>query len=258
MSLRKRLGVKTAIVSGAVISLVVSCATMSRLMVTAPEIPGAEFVGNEQCSLCHEDVVKRFPGSAHARIHAEDVDGQGLSGCESCHGPGSLHVAAGDGKHIINPQDSAESCYRCHADKKAEFALPNHHPVPEGKMACADCHDPHGADAKKPRGGLFARTNDTCAQCHAEQTAPKVYEHEALREGCTSCHAVHGSINRKMLVQNDITLCMKCHTQVQSSHTDIDIGSRPHSGFIGRPSTCWGAGCHNGVHGSNFNQHLRY
>ena len=36
-----------------------------------------------------------------------------------------------------------------------------------------------------------------------------------MREGCTTCHNPHGSINRMMLTQPDNNLCFRCHAQVQ-------------------------------------------
>ncbi len=243
---------------GAAIGLFVACSSLHNSVVIPPEIPGATFVGNQECELCHEDQVKKFAFSVHARVHVEDAPG-GLAGCEACHGPGSKHVEAGGGRgvFIVNPGDSSDACYRCHLDKKAEFQLPYRHPVPEGKMSCADCHDPHGSDIKKPGSMLMARTNDTCASCHREQARSHVFDHEALRDGCTSCHAVHGSINKKMLVQADNSLCLKCHSQPQADHADLLIGGRNHSSFLTR-GTCWSAGCHTAVHGSNTNAHLRY
>jgi len=61
----------------------------------------------------------------------------GQNGCESCHGAGSKHVAAGGGgpeeKFIVNPGKDPQSCYECHAEIMPQFHLPEHHPVPEGK-----------------------------------------------------------------------------------------------------------------------------
>jgi hypothetical protein len=63
-------------------------------------------------------------------------------GCESCHGPGSLHAKAGGGRdNIVNPNSSPETCFQCHLDKRGEFSLRNAHPVLSGKMSCSDCHD---------------------------------------------------------------------------------------------------------------------
>ena len=68
----------------------------------------------------------------------------GLHGCESCHGPGSLHVSSGGGaKTIINPRKDPETCFQCHLEIRAKFNLPYRHPVPEGRVSCGDCHNPH-------------------------------------------------------------------------------------------------------------------
>jgi predicted CXXCH cytochrome family protein len=126
-------------------------------------------------------------------------------------------------------------------------------------MNCAQCHDPHGLDIFKPSGGLaMARLNQNCSQCHREQTRPYVFEHEALREGCTVCHSPHGSVNRKLLVESDSNLCLKCHAQVQHSSTgEIYIGLTPHSAHI-RQGACWTSGCHTAVHGSNVHPRMLY
>jgi predicted CXXCH cytochrome family protein len=238
-----------------------SCMTINeRTMFAPPEVEGASFVGNKTCAECHVNYTQTFHSSLHSRLHFTEANVAGGVGCESCHGPGSLHVKAGGGrgKFIVNPGVKPESCLQCHLDVHADFKLPQHHPVLEGKMNCVDCHDPHGSDILKPKGGLaMSRLNESCAQCHREQTRPVIFEHEALREGCTTCHSPHGSINDKMLVQRDNNLCLKCHAQTHSATGDIFIGDTPHTQFISRGS-CWTSGCHSAVHGSNVDSHLRY
>jgi DmsE family decaheme c-type cytochrome len=206
--------------------------------------------------------VKNFKLSAHARVtipgEGERVEGQG---CEACHGPGSLHVEAGGGKgkFIVNPGKDPTACFQCHLDKNMEFSLQFHHPVKEGRMNCVDCHDPHGEDIHKSKNIWVARGNDQCASCHREQARPHVFEHEAMREGCVACHNVHGSINDKMLTENDNNLCLKCHGQIAAPNTKgtIFIGTFDHTAFL-RQGTCWSAGCHTAPHGSDVNSHLRY
>jgi predicted CXXCH cytochrome family protein len=247
----------------ALIGLILSaCSTVQRTVVVPPEIEGATYVGNKVCADCHTNIARWFPGSPHARFYKDDPKWYGMTGCESCHGPGSKHVAAGGGrKLIVNPGKDPASCFQCHLDVHAAFNLPQHHPVTEGKMNCVQCHDPHGHDIMKPAGGLaMARLNQSCAQCHREQSRPVVYEHEALREGCTVCHSPHGSINSKMLVERDMNLCLKCHAQIQGPSVGPDelfIGKVPHSAFL-RQGTCWSAGCHTAIHGSNINPLMLY
>ncbi len=226
-----------------------------------PAIPDATFVGNRACFDCHTNYVRVFPSSPHARVHLETAKLVGLTGCESCHGPGSKHVAAGGGRgrFIVNPGKDPAACLECHLETAAQFHLPQRHPVIEGKMNCVQCHDPHGLDIFKPAGGLWmARADESCASCHREQTKPVVFPHEGLREGCTACHQPHGSVNAKMLAQPDGNLCLRCHAQVQGAAAgQLVIGAINHTTFVSR-GTCWSSGCHTAVHGSNINDHLLY
>ena len=233
-----------------------------------PSIPGAEFVGSEECATCHEAIVRDFKTATHSRLKAQGDNAKNM-GCESCHGPGSLHVkSGGERTKIVNPRKSPATCFQCHTEVRAAFELPHHHPVLEGKVSCADCHNPHKGDAVKGggtnlpqsvKGGGIALLghNETCFQCHSAQRGPFVFEHEALREGCVSCHSPHGSVNQRMLTQRNATLCLKCHFQQQTSDGRIFIGDSDHSTRLPQ-GTCWSAGCHEAIHGSQVNGHLRY
>jgi predicted CXXCH cytochrome family protein len=244
-------------------SLFISCSTLERRIAPPPEIPGATFTGNKSCVDCHANYTRGFAASPHGRMHVELAKMAGGTGCESCHGPGSKHIAVGGGrgKFIVNPGRDPQACYSCHLEVQADFHLPQHHPVPEGKMNCVQCHDPHGMDIMKSKGGLaMARQNEQCASCHRNQTRRFVFEHAALREGCVTCHVPHGSVNRKMLTQPDPNLCLRCHAQVASpgaSRGDIIIGKVNHTTYM-RQGTCWTSGCHTAVHGSNVDPYLRY
>jgi predicted CXXCH cytochrome family protein len=240
--------------------LLTSCSTLERAVDEPPQIEGATFVGNKVCADCHTNIVRVFPASPHARFYKDDLKWAGKTGCESCHGAGSRHVAAGGGrgKFIINPGKDPSVCYQCHLEVHAELNLPYHHPVIEGRMNCVQCHDPHGRDILKPAGGLaMARLNQSCAQCHRDQSRPFVFEHEAMWEGCTVCHMPHGSISPKLLIQRDNNLCLRCHSQVQDGPSSLAIGKFDHTSFI-RGRTCWSAGCHPSVHGSNINAKWQY
>ncbi len=236
--------------------VLVSCMTTSRTMVAPPMIAGATYVGSQKCAQCHEDTTKHFDDATHAKLAAAESK-LPETGCESCHGPGSLHVKAGGGAGtIVNPGNSPETCFRCHLDKRGEFTLPSTHPVLAGKMGCGDCHDPHSGNAVASVTDAEA-LNAACLKCHTSQGGPYVFEHEASREGCVVCHSPHGSVNAKMLKARNQNLCLQCHFQEQTSPTSILIGGREHATFLPR-GTCWSAGCHEAVHGSHVSSSLRF
>ena len=244
--------------------VLIGCVAANRTLVIPPQIAGAKFVGTKECSQCHEDQTEHFATASHARLNLTE-DKVGDTGCESCHGPGSVHVAAGGGKGtIINPRKSPETCFQCHLDKRGQFALPNSHQVMNGKMSCGDCHDPHRGNAVAGTGLDVEAMNATCTKCHTQQKGPFVYEHAATKEGCISCHNPHGSVNAKMLVARDANLCLRCHLQ----SPDPGVTGQVNANAIRRTAenhntrlmqgTCWSAGCHEAPHGSNANYHFRY
>jgi predicted CXXCH cytochrome family protein len=260
-----------AIGGGVALTLILlSCSSFesNRTILAPPSIPGAEFVGSEECATCHEEITRDFRTATHARLKAKGENAKNM-GCESCHGPGSLHVSSGGAaRTIVNPRRSPETCFQCHLEVRAKFQLPHRHPVLEGKMSCADCHNPHkgmavkGGGTNLPQmiksGGIaLLGQNETCFQCHTVQRGPFVFEHEAVREGCVSCHSPHGSVNQRMLNERNATLCLKCHFQEQRTDGRIYIGDSDHTTRLPQ-GTCWSAGCHEAVHGSQVNGHLRY
>jgi predicted CXXCH cytochrome family protein len=239
--------------------LATACGTVTRTVVVPPMIEGSEFVGNVACVACHEEYTRIYGGSAHGRYYREnDPRWAQMTGCESCHGPGSRHVETGSREFIVNPGKDPSVCFQCHIETHMEFGLAQRHPVLEGRMTCVECHDVHGPDIMRPVGGLgMARLNESCAECHRDQARPFVFEHAAMREGCVVCHEPHGSVNRALLRERDSNLCLKCHAQVQAVPGRIFIGRIDHTEHM-RWGTCFSAGCHTAVHGSNVSPALRH
>ena len=168
--------------------------------------------------------------------------------------------AGGGTGNIVNPRKSPEACFACHLDKRGQFSLPNTHPVMAGHMSCVDCHDVHNGNAVRGSGASLADQNETCTKCHTQQKGPFVFEHQAMREGCTSCHSPHGSVNQKMLVARDANLCLRCHLEVSTvgviSANAMNPSIQNHNSRL-MQGTCWSAGCHESIHGSNVDKHLR-
>ena len=239
--------------------VLISCVSTTRIVAPPPQVPGAKFVGTAACADCHEPITKPFKTATHALLMAKGTNAFG-TGCESCHGAGSVHVNAGGGRgNIINPKRSPEICFNCHLDKRGQFSLPYHHPVLEGRISCSDCHSPHKGPALTRGGTTFASEFEICGKCHIAQRGPFVFQHEAVREGCATCHNPHGSVNNKLLTERNQTLCLKCHFQMQlaGSATSLLVGGIDHAQFVKR-GTCWSAGCHEAVHGSQVGSSLRF
>jgi predicted CXXCH cytochrome family protein len=233
-----------------------SCSTLTRTIVVPPSIPGAKFVGSESCAQCHDEITRDFKTADHARLKAKGEHAENI-GCESCHGPGSIHNSSGGAaRTIINPRKSPETCFQCHLDVQSKFNLPHHHPVLEGKVSCGDCHNPHKGSAVKGWGSSPTILNETCFKCHTRQRGPFVFEHHAVREGCNTCHEPHGSVNQRMLSSRNATLCLKCHFQQQTAAGQLLIGGQDHTTRLTR-GTCWSAGCHEAPHGSQWSSSLR-
>jgi predicted CXXCH cytochrome family protein len=241
--------------------LLISCVVADRTVMAPPQIPGATYSGTKACAECHSEVTDHFADSTHARLAMEDTK-VGNTGCEACHGPGSVHVKAGGGKgSIVNPRKSPEACFACHLDKRGEFALPNTHPVLNGKMSCVDCHNVHAGDSVRGTGAALEGQNETCTKCHSAQKGPFVFEHGAMKEGCTACHNPHGSVNQRMLVARDANLCLRCHLEAPLASGQINANAvrhtpEDHTNRL-QQGTCWSAGCHEAPHGSNANNHVR-
>jgi DmsE family decaheme c-type cytochrome len=166
--------------------------------------------------------------------------------CTDCHNPMlKLSPEGALAKPSIN-----EVCATCHQDIRAKFNRRSHMPLPEGQMACTDCHNPHGSIT---RPLLKTDTvNETCYTCHAEKRGPFLFEHAPVRQSCLNCHDPHGSNQQTLLVAPIPMLCQQCHTMVRHPNdlqtpAGLGTGSAPDERLIGRGCLT----CHTNIHGSN-------
>jgi predicted CXXCH cytochrome family protein len=266
-----------ALPAGALILLgtAISCNTVQRTVIALPEVPGAKYIGSKECEQCHDKIYRDFATADHARLIAPGPNALS-AGCESCHGPGSAHSESGGevkppfsfaagrsesssfgARLAVDPARSTETaCLSCHTDVRGKFNLPSHHPVPEKKMSCTDCHSPHKGSIHRGGGTSLISENESCLRCHTAKRGPFVFEHEAMREGCTTCHDAHGTINAKLLTVRDSNLCLRCHFQ-KITGGQLLIGGSDHTLRV-RQGTCWTAGCHEAIHGSRVSSSMRF
>lgn len=190
------------------------------------------------CLSCHAGGARQhWAGSMH--------QSRELS-CTDCHNPMSRSSAEG----ALVTSSINEVCATCHQDIRARFNRRSHMPLPEGQMACTDCHNPHGSIT---RPLLKTDTvNETCYACHAERRGPMLFEHAPVRANCLNCHDPHGSNQQTLLTMPLPMLCQQCHTMTRHPNdlqtmAGLAGGPAPDERLIGRSCLT----CHTNIHGSN-------
>ena len=196
-----------------------ACATgaIREKMLTMPQIDGATYVGQDTCLECHEDMAESFSHNIHNRLADFEMMGA-ESGCESCHGPGSLHVdGEGDTEFILviselNAEEVGAICSKCHTDGKLMDWTHSEHALAD--LSCTDCHSMHAEETFK--ANLKKEDPELCFSCHQEMMAKTNFpSHHPIKEGkmsCGDCHNPHGELNTHERT-ND--LCLSCHTRYQ-------------------------------------------
>lgn len=208
-------------------AILLSCGTTENY--TRVEIPNATYVGSNKCEACHDTHSETILGTRHWMKN----DGRtpiSNQGCESCHGPGSVHVEnqkqekkgvvdiiSFSKKSAIPAFQQNEQCLQCHQGDRSHWSSSAHH---RNDVSCASCHQAHGKNDKQ----LAAKNElQLCAQCHQDKAAQmERVSHHPVREGrmtCSSCHDPHGTgseANIKAASVND--LCFKCHTEKRGPH----------------------------------------
>jgi DmsE family decaheme c-type cytochrome len=122
---------------------------------------------------------------------------------------------------VLERSTQIEVCFECHKEQRAQIHRISTHPILAGRMACSDCHNPHGSVG--PKLMVKYSVNETCYTCHAERRGPFLWEHYPVTEDCTNCHTPHGSNNAPLLVKRIPWLCQECHTADHSR--DVNSGA---------------------------------
>ena len=210
------------------------------------------------CLSCHE-------GNRHLAFWDSGRHKKNDVSCNNCH---TLHATPGPGATIAlkttNPSVSPyqttvrqlqyETCTSCHKQIRSQLLKPSHHPIIEGRIACSDCHNPHGALS---RAMVKAESiPQLCTSCHSEKRGPFIWAHPPVEENCLTCHNSHGSNHNRLLAEKAPNVCQDCHDAAQHPGT---VYSGQHGWNFSAPATAPNTrliargcvNCHNNIHGSN-------
>jgi DmsE family decaheme c-type cytochrome len=182
-----------------------------------PEFRGATYVNDDSlCLDCHADALHSYDKTIHARLAAFGPGtARTATNCESCHGPRSEHVENPTDAHALSAQQQEAVCLTCHQGADRMYWKSGLHNA--AGLTCSSCHIVMEPVSQK---ALLSRATEqaTCYSCHPNVRGQmqKAYRHP-VREGqidCSSCHQVHGTPNRGMLVGASVNeTCYACHQE---------------------------------------------
>jgi len=178
--------------------------------------------------------------------------------CESCHGPGSQHVAGGGDKTKIVKSADAQVCGQCHSrgsDPTGTYGFPVGY-VPGGEKALADTYtfkpglwadgtskkhhqqyidwtkSGHAEALESLKANPHAE--DFCLGCHSEdyrqapEDAKPTLETAQFAVTCVTCHEPHEKGVGPQLRMAKLDLCGQCHTGTGGGTRPIEPGATVH------------------------------
>ncbi len=191
----------------------------------APAPGGAEPIGASACLACHSS-QEAFHDNIHAKVWPKVKGIEFERSCETCHGNGSLHQAAGgDPAHPdyatvkipkkLKPAEASAMCVTCHKSGKQTHWDGGTHDA--RGVSCLECHGVHKSQANRH---MLAKPTEaeTCFTCHQDVRADlRKANHHPVIEGkvtCSDCHEPHGTTGKALLKGGTVNdTCYKCHAE---------------------------------------------
>jgi DmsE family decaheme c-type cytochrome len=169
--------------------------------------PGFTKEGSKSCLRCHSgEKMRAISAGPHGDTEIKGTPAS-AHGCESCHGPGSIHVSRAHGGRGFPPltefgrgsrgsprDEKLHACLSCHADESMgemqTVFIGSAHDRPSTN--CSNCHMLHAES--DPMSDRETQTK-TCSRCHRRDIKDhprfeeKSIDFDAL--SCSTCHDVH-------------------------------------------------------------------
>jgi hypothetical protein len=217
-----------------------------------------------QCAPCHYNgyrVVKNLAGEfvasaasdANGEMHPVRLAKEELNiGCETCHGPGYDHAAAGGaGKFIVTPQNltperASMVCGQCHSRPQGNDSLGIKKDSPlnaDNRMMVAGtsradflASNTSRHDASDTAGDFWGDKlhSKSHHQQYTDFIKTKKYRNAEKLMTCTNCHDPHapGADRHQLSGTSDNSKCISCHTTVEIvTHMTTNTGAS-------MPGTC--------------------
>jgi len=163
--------------------------------------------GSASCLFCHSgEKIRAISTSPHGNAQTPETPAA-KRGCESCHGPGSIHISRAHGGKGFPPltrfgrpdtnsprEEQLQACLSCHGDINAgetQIVFVGS-PHDRSNINCSTCHTMHVET--DPINGRETQTR-TCNRCHRRvitehpRFVEKGIDFDALN--CSACHDVH-------------------------------------------------------------------
>jgi cytochrome b subunit of formate dehydrogenase len=195
----------------------------------------------QTCGACHEDVLKNYETSEHARGLLKSGLTANAPSCSSCHGKHDVHAKV-DPLATTHHTKIGQTCGSCHKGILKDFEDSAHGALQRaGKDGpdCASCHSPHAI--KRPdTAQVRDAVADRCGNCHDKVVGSFRDSFHGKASGlgnvkaavCADCHTPHANLSKSdpqssIHPDNLAATCGACHSGVNASFLTFDPHANP-------------------------------
>jgi predicted CXXCH cytochrome family protein len=163
----------------------------------------------EMCARCHQDTVGN-----KSHVHGPVAAGA----CGSCHKAHSSQFP----KLLV--AQGRDLCLDCHTDMRTQMTqVKFRHKAVE--QDCTSCHDAHASNFPMQVKQAPAQL---CTSCHEHDAIKKAamdskHKHSVVTndQACLNCHTAHGGDLAKLMKNDELKVCMKCHDKPIDRGKDV-------------------------------------